>query len=206
MTTIMPTQPLRMAGETVEQARRRGVAHRKVAREARDAEIAVRRSGGETYRSIADDFGITHEGVRQICMRTGADLVGTIANARLQLERREQSQWDKLAKRAAKAIRDDLKCVLCGAWLLKSPQMKTCSPEHAADWYLIRYQVDPGVLERHKACPSMVKQVVDGSRMALTSMPRWVFSPVVREVLERWFPELLDERAGSQGNMIQVWR
>ena len=119
--------------------------------------LAARWEAGESLESIAGEFGVTRERVRQLIFEYDPTLRDRVrerkqAKAHAKEMRRLNAQ---LQANARHAIRYDLKCVVCGCWVLKTTSATegnlTCGPEHSKAWPVIRYfEEHGGGYDRHR--------------------------------------------------------
>lgn len=108
--------------------------------------IAQRRLNGETLQSIADDYDVTRERIRQIAKQVNPEIPIKLKRAR----RAEESKAaeERLAKRfiqaCQKAIEEDRKCYSCGGWILRpGAGAVNCSEECSRAYVILRYVDDP---------------------------------------------------------------
>lgn len=91
----------------------------------RAQDFAVLYRNGLTYTQIGAKYGVSRERVRQVLAKTGFD--GRAAKARANRERIEAERLSKCLAVMQRAIDEDRKCTICGAWVLRKGPAKTCS-------------------------------------------------------------------------------
>lgn len=119
--------------------------------------IADRYRRGETYANIGADYGVTRERVRQVIKDTdpAAIAVKKRVAETAKITKQEEREWEKLQSLAREAIARDLRCVVCGAWVLRTRRRPgrehTCSTEHADAWLTLRSFDEHEEHRRHAA-------------------------------------------------------
>lgn len=120
--------------------------------------IAKRRLAGATLQEIADDYAVTRERIRQIVKEYDPTIPAQVKSERKRTHSlRLRADLDaQLREQMQEALDFDLKCVVCGAWVLRLNRGKTgmnvtCSPEHAEAWPILRTFDETDEHRRHVA-------------------------------------------------------
>lgn len=137
----------------------------------RNEDIVDMRLQGYTLQEIGEKFGVSRERVRQVLASRQATSIGH----QVRREQREQAVQEGLYAKFAELAKEATPCAVCGYWVLRpfryrnpdsiigpngkplaQKPKRTCSPECAEAWRVLRYHLDPDYRDRHRKAVARV--------------------------------------------------